>query len=1178
MNLRYRPTLDEAAEPTDQVLLEHWTTFFGRQLALRVLAGDADSPDAVVVHVRYGAGQEAVVVQADEQGTSEAASEVGQAPLLVARDTVQHKETEFCSSDEEVKTEHSGANSLDYVSSSTEETSFPEAEELDRTSRAASIGDQARTADLVRNEITVCSPSKGHDQELPILAASEQAADASTGQTESQAHSASSLDEGHQASEPLSASTVNQELDEIKENSEQYATSDLEQDSAPLTGETTGEAFEQIAECLENESDITYQVGANWSAANTSSRPCGDVEDALKCRSSSDSEQGGITASIHRKEHDQEPPFVSDQADNDSLGQTMTFSSSDSEHQGSLSEPLTESIFGQGVDAVKEQVGQSAASGQQRQDAVHLTLKTLEKSVKLVAERHEKETDLANQMEANQSAANIASRPCRGAADSSESRVASDPERDDKTAISSSKEHAQELPAVADRIADASAEQKEKDILSEPKPLSGCVLRRKVDEAKEQSGQSAASCQEQQDYVPSTMKAIEKDVKLVEEHRGKESDVSNQVKANRSAVSVTSPPCGDSSDTEPRCTELRIGRFDAPAVLDDTKLERLLLDMPGLTRLSIDWRLDGRKLDIDIVSRYCPDLVEVDLSRFRLDTWSLEQLCVACPKLEVVKLPRKCDDSCANVLLRKLPKLRSLDLSHTNVTGHFLRTHHDSLEKLSLSGCKNLRFPEVRRHRSSGSVSRIACWEKVRELDLSSTQMKAAELAKMFNHFPRLQRLSLANCDKVESETLRHVTLCKRLRDLDASHMGCVEAHLLFNILTRCPQLERLSVAGCTVRDYYYRREPYQSKTILRLRELNVSEVNGLYTADLTAIVAHSPQLKRLLAAQLDGMDLAACLAHLSRCTELRELDVSRSGTLEGVQSGAANKGYKSPEEELNRRQIQPAVATLLSGCQKLERLSLAGYCISDPTSLHQLGQFPNLHELDVSRVTTLKAAGQAHDPSRAESVDASDLARGLSGCHALERLSVAGLKAPLEQLVPPTGLPNLTYLDASESGLTNNSLRRLPGLFPKLQTLNMHGCSSVRKDGLVSYLPRLQNLRSLNLRGIPVMSNTVLEALKKCQLNTLRLGDYGYFISGNGLVRLALACPSLKFLVLEESDSSAAKSIQDVFRKHLPLDRSLVMRFPKIKWLLQEQTGPLFVLDGDANNWDETNDCSLTK
>ena len=682
MNLRYRPTSDEAAMSPDHVLLEQWATFSGRQLALRVSTDDAASPDVVTVHVRYGSGQAEVIVRADEQASSEAsssASEVEETPDLVARASLEHKGTAFCSPEQEAKTEHSGEETLDDARNSTEETSSPEAEEQDRAPLAVNAGDEIQAVGTERSEMTACTSSKEqHGQQSPGVAAGEQAANSSPEHTEKSSPSV----EEHQI--------TGQGVDTVKETSEQSTSGHEQRDSTSRTLD-----------------------------AQTS------------------------------KEHDAELPEVGHHADKESTGQTEMSSASGQEHQ--VSGPQTADALYQEVDEVKMSE-QSATSSLEPQNSAPLTANTPEKDAK--------------------------------------------------------------------------------------------------------------------------------DVKLVVERHGKESNPSAEVESNRNAANVTSRSCADAvhASETPRSKELRIGRFDLPAVLDDDKLEALLRDKPGLTCLSIEWRLDGRKLDIDIVSRYCPDLVELDLTRFRLDTWSLEQLCVACPKLEVIKMPRKCDDSCVNVLLSRLPKLRSLDLSHTNVTGQFLWTHHDSLEKLSLAGCKSLKIGEIAQsRRSSENAVLVVLWEKVRELDLSSTQMVTADLVRIFSHFRGLERLTLANCVKFEWNTLLQVTLCERLRDLDASHVGEVETSHLFTILNRCPQLERLSVAGCTVRNCYFQTQsqPYQNMNASCLRELNVSKVNGLSSVGLTTILAHSPRLERLLATHLDGIDLTGCLTQVSIAFSLKPTALS---------------------------------------------------------------------------------------------------------------------------------------------------------------------------------------------------------------------------------------------------------------------------------------------------------------
>ena len=607
-----------------------------------------------------------------------------------------------------------------------------------------------------------------------------------------------------------------------------------------------------------------------------------------------------------------------------------------------------------------------------------------------------------------------------------------------------------------------------------------------------------------------------------------------------------------------RYNELRIGRFDFPAVLEDTSLETLLRAMPALKCLSIDWRLDREKLDIDVVSRYCRNLVEIDLTRFRLDTWSLQQLCVACPKLEVVKLPRKCDDSCVEVLLRNLSHLRSLDLANSAVTSRFLAQENKSVERLSLAGCDSLKLEHLRVvHSIAGDPSQqVVCWTQVRELDLSSTTVTSTDVADAFKHFPQLERLSFAHCSKLDSASLLHAALCERLRDLDVSHVGSVQASDLITLLTRCSQLERLALAGCKVLGPACLGSIGQTSGTLRLRELDVSAVRGLAITDLTAVLALSPQLECLHAPNFENMEMTACLIEVSKCIELCELDVSHPGS------------------DLKRRLIDSAALnSLLLNCPKLERLLLAGCQLYESAGLRQLVQCPKLRELDLSEAAGLSVA---------------DLAQGLGGCLLLERLSVAGLGASLEQLVPPTGLPRLVYLNASKSGLTNNSLRRLSGLFPKLHTLNMMGCKALMKGSLLAYLPRLQQLHSLDLRSVPNVTEALFNKLKGSHLVKLRVDEESLKergqINTKPVTEFALDCPSLKYLWLSVSEN-VFKPIKDAIKKQQTPDQPLVLCVGKGNLspreylsVVNSQPGPLWVVDAGTADWDDASDVTVSQ
>ena len=103
----------------------------------------------------------------------------------------------------------------------------------------------------------------------------------------------------------------------------------------------------------------------------------------------------------------------------------------------------------------------------------------------------------------------------------------------------------------------------------------------------------------------------------------------------------------------------------------------------------------------------------------------------------------------------------------------------------------------------------------------------------MFQHFPRLDRLSFAHWSKLESATLLQAALCERLRDLDVSHVGALQASDLLTVLTRCSQLERPSFAGCKVLGPSRLSQIDQSSDSLHLRELDVSAARGLVITDL---------------------------------------------------------------------------------------------------------------------------------------------------------------------------------------------------------------------------------------------------------------------------------------------------------------------------------------------------------
>ena len=125
-----------------------------------------------------------------------------------------------------------------------------------------------------------------------------------------------------------------------------------------------------------------------------------------------------------------------------------------------------------------------------------------------------------------------------------------------------------------------------------------------------------------------------------------------------------------------------------------------------------------------------------------------------------------------------------------------------------------------------------------------------------------------------------------------------------------------------------------------------------------------------------------------------------------------------------------------------LQRLSVTGCTGLQSDSLRQVAaRCPRLRELNVSDLYELQA-GDLMEVSDLYELQAGDLMAVLTGCTQLERLTHS-LPVPLEQCLPPAGLPALRHLDVSRGVLvTDTTLRQLPRLLPGLHTLNIQSTS----------------------------------------------------------------------------------------------------------------------------------------
>ncbi|XP_037077188.1 uncharacterized protein LOC119098374 [Pollicipes pollicipes] len=163
---------------------------------------------------------------------------------------------------------------------------------------------------------------------------------------------------------------------------------------------------------------------------------------------------------------------------------------------------------------------------------------------------------------------------------------------------------------------------------------------------------------------------------------------------------------------------------------NNERLWRLLRRMPSLRRLTTQYGTESPRppLSVDVVSRLLRHLVEVNLLHFGADPQSLEGLWTRCPQLEAVTMPRGSAERCAEVLLRRLPSLRRLDVARMC----------DGVTAFGLDCLPRLR--------------------QLRALDLSWLDTVAdATLDRL--HGPRLRMLNLSGCRSCSTDGVTQLVL-----------------------------------------------------------------------------------------------------------------------------------------------------------------------------------------------------------------------------------------------------------------------------------------------------------------------------------------------------------------------------------------------------------------------------------
>jgi Leucine-rich repeat (LRR) protein len=236
----------------------------------------------------------------------------------------------------------------------------------------------------------------------------------------------------------------------------------------------------------------------------------------------------------------------------------------------------------------------------------------------------------------------------------------------------------------------------------------------------------------------------------------------------------------------------------------------------------------------------------------------------------------------------------------------------------------------------------------------------------------------------------------------------------------------------------------------------------------------------RIVAIDLAGLDHLHAddiVKHVSACTDVQKLDLSKTGLGDGDLAFLA-KLPNLMTLHLAQVSISDKALKALAGLTKLETLDLRGTRVSgaglaelssaaglrhlylshapiSPEHLDALASFPMLQTLDLSANPTIDDAGLAHVESLA----------------ALRTLGLRGAKITDVSLDRIAKLTELEALDLEATLVTDDGVEKLVPL-PRLAKLSLSRTNVT--DGVTSILVQMKSLRSVALLGTPVTPESI--------------------------------------------------------------------------------------------------------
>ena len=311
-----------------------------------------------------------------------------------------------------------------------------------------------------------------------------------------------------------------------------------------------------------------------------------------------------------------------------------------------------------------------------------------------------------------------------------------------------------------------------------------------------------------------------------------------------------------------------------------------------------------------------------------------------------------------------------------------------------------------------------------------------------------------------------------RRRELTISKADIMETRLgneeLLNLLHNMPALRRLCVFDCSEED--------------------MERANYTGPISIGIFYPHTEQVERFCNScqELQEVNLECILNDFGVETLLRRLPALRSLSLSNLALDTGDCLSLIPTElqSLSLPEIGLLDYTSLRHllrCQQLRQLDLSGGTMEESEQLAKMvsacSQLERLSVAGCSELTLDWLPQLMHCPQLREldisgletkftsGMTSPDFSSILTTCSQLERLRVAEMGDPMATL-PSSSLPCLTHLDLSDTLTDDDTFERLAGILPNLRDIRLQRCDKLTVGGLASGLAQLTNLQVLDLRG----------------------------------------------------------------------------------------------------------------